>query len=89
MRIVKSESGYRMWLSANDTYAWAHKPGTSWPGSDLSGRRAVVTVDSNGLCDLSIDGRNTGNDVSGDELSACVADHLPADCRQFWPTWSK
>lgn len=79
-------TGYSMWLSANDTYNWAHRPGKSWPCSQLSGKRLVVEVDSNGLCDLAIDGR-TDTDCDGSELDAIVDDHLPAYLRHLWPSW--
>ena len=85
MRIKGSADGYAMWLSARDTYDWAHKPGAAWPGSTLANKRVVVSVDSNGLYDLTIDGRE--GDCDGNELSAIVADHLPKAYRHMWPTW--
>ena len=87
MRIKSTgANSYTLWLSATDTYNWAHKPGAHWPCSDLSGHRACVCVDSNGLCDLTIDGKYD-QDCSGNELSAIVADHLPASYRHLWPVW--
>jgi hypothetical protein len=77
--------GYIMKLSANDTYLWAHKPGAIWPCSQLSGKRLVVCVDDNGLCDISINGRDS--DCDGNELDAITADHLPEDLRHLWPVW--
>ena len=47
----------------------------------------MVGVDSNGLCEFTMNGRD--GDVSGDELQAIVADHLPADCRHLWPVWAE
>ena len=79
-------SGYTMELSARDTYDWAHKPGAAWPGSMLADRRAVVVVDSNGLCDLSIDGGRGEQDIDGSELAAIVRDFLPKEARHLWPT---
>lgn len=78
-------TGYTLWLSRSDTYRWARKPGAAWPCSKCSGRRLVVGVNSNGLCDLAVDGRTV--DVDGNELEAIVADHLPAEYRHLWPTW--
>jgi hypothetical protein len=93
MRIQKNSSptgaivGYTLWLSANDTYHWATRPHMRWPCSDLSGNRLMVYVDSNGLCDMTINGED--GDCSGNELDAIIADHLPADCRHLWPCWGQ
>ncbi len=86
MRIQKHEGGYTMWLSAFDTYEWAHKAGAIWPCSTLSDKRCMVTVNFNGLCDFTVNGRDSDS-IDGTELAAIVSDHLPEDCRQFWPTW--
>lgn len=88
MRIQKNDDGYVMWLSANDTYNWAHKAGAGWPCSTLSDKRCVVTVDSNGLCDFNVNGRDDNDNIDGTELDAIVSDHLPNDLRQFWPVWA-
>ena len=91
MRVVRhlaKPMGYVMYLSANDTYAWAHKAGACWPCSRLSNHRAVISVDSNGLYDLTIDGRENAY-IDADELQACVSDHLSADLRHLWPVWEK
>jgi hypothetical protein len=85
MRIKVHDTGYVLWLSARDTYDWATRPGAAWPCSQLSDHRCVVVVDSNGLCDFTLDGRDA--DVDGNELDACVADHIPQSARKFWPTW--
>ena len=80
---------YTLWLSANDTYVWAHRPGSSWPCSSLSSHRCIVYVDGNGLFDMTIDGKDIDNhDVPGDELEAIVADHIPDDCKSLWPCWN-
>lgn len=77
MRIQRSEHGTKIWLSANDTYNWAHKPGAAWPCSDLSGRRVFAEFAKNGdLVDLSIDGGRGDQDCSSNELDAIMADHL-------------
>jgi hypothetical protein len=90
MRLIRGTNGYTLWLSANDTNAWASKPGAAWPCSDLSGRRVVVTVDSNGLCGLVIDGKHDYDydcDSDSAELCAIVSDHLPKALRALWPVW--
>jgi hypothetical protein len=80
--------GYVLWLSARDTYSWAHKPGAAWPCSTLSDRRLVVVCDSNGLCDFTSDGKTAPDDIDGAELCAIVADHLPPAARHLWPVWA-
>ena len=87
MRTKDTGDGYTMWLSARDTYDWAHKTGAVWPCSQLSDRRVVVCVDDNGLCDISIDGGRGEQDVDGNELDAIVSDHLPQKFRYLWPVW--
>lgn len=79
--------GYTLWLSARDTYDWTHKPGACWPCSTLSDKCIVVCVDSNGLCDLTVNGRSDSGNIDADELRAIVADHLPAGYRHLWPVW--
>lgn len=61
-----------IWLSARDTYEWAHRTGASWPCSTLSGHRVFAAFDSNGLCDLTIDGKD--GDCDAHELSAIISD---------------
>lgn len=78
---------YTIWLSANDTHAWAHRY-ESWPCSQLSGHRCTVSVDLNGLYDFTFDGKHN-IDIDATELSAIVEDHLPSDCKHLWPCWKK
>jgi len=70
------ENGVTVWLSARETYAWAHRRGASWPCSFLAGRRVVAQFDADGLWDLDIDGGRGDQDCPSDELSACIADYL-------------
>ena len=79
-------TGYRLCLSREDTREWARRPGTSWPCSGCSGKALSVIVDGNGLCDIAVNGRDSG-DIEGHELDAIVADHLAKDCRHLWPVW--
>jgi len=74
-----------MWLSGNDTYNWARKPHAAWPCSQASGHRLMIQVDTNGLCDFTMDGHSA--DMAGDELDAIVADHLPTNLHHLWPIW--
>lgn len=69
--------GIKLWLSANDTYLWATRPGASWPCSELRGRRLFVEFDGDGdLVDLAIDGGRGNQDCSSDELTAIATDHI-------------
>ena len=83
----KQINGYTMLLSAGDTRSWAHKPGAVWPCSTLADKRVWVAVDNNGLYDIAVGGSAELVDIDNNELSACIADHLPPDCRHLWPTW--
>jgi len=86
MKIEIRKTGIRVWLSARDTSNWAHKP-AAWPCSQLSGRRVFAQFDSNGLCDLAIDGGRGEQNCDSAEFNACIADHLagklPADHKCF------
>lgn len=62
-----------IWLSARDTYDWAHRSGASWPCSTLSGHRMFACVMDDDLVGFSLDGR-TGADVDGAEVDAILAD---------------
>lgn len=86
MKIKEQNGGYCMWLSKCDTCAWANKIGARWPGSQLLGHKLFVAVDKIGLCDYTVDDKECP-DLSGNELNACVADHLPENLHQFWPIW--
>lgn len=83
MRLSISGSGFRLWLSKYDTYAWATRPGASWPCSTLRNRRVVVEFDRGGLVDLCVNGGRGDQDLDAHELTACVSDYvrtrLPAD----------
>ena len=87
MKLTPTPSGYTLRLSAQETWDWAI--GHGWPGSMLSGRRVRLEVDSNGLCDLAIDGGRGDQDCPSEELNALVSDHLPAAFRHLWPCWER
>ena len=89
MKVSISSDQVTLWASANDTYEWAQQPFKRWPCSALSGHRFVATFDRNGLCDLTIDGRqNGGPEVMADELSAICADLLREKLPKDHPAWS-
>ena len=85
MRIKKHDDGYSIWLSANDTYNWANKSDRSWPCSVLADNRFFASVDKNGLCDFTLNGKMAC--VDDNELVACITDHLPDDLKRYWPCW--
>ena len=53
-RIKIHDNGVQVWLSANDTYEWAHRSGSAWPCSELSDHRVFAEFDDNGLLDMTI-----------------------------------
>ena len=81
MRIQIQPSSFTVWLSADDTYEWANRPGKRWPCSQLSGKRVRAVFDRSGLVDLAIDGAD--GDCDAGEFNAILADYLegklPAD----------
>lgn len=75
MRIKRTNCGVQLWLSANDTYNWAHKSGASWPCSVLSDHRLYAEFDETGdLIDMAIDGKIKG--CPADEFNAITSDFL-------------
>ncbi len=90
MRTRIDENAVTIWLSAQETGDWARRPGAAWPYSHLADRRLMASYDTNGLCDLTVNGIgfagtfldrhyysiDTPRDLSAAELNACVADHL-------------
>jgi hypothetical protein len=85
MRICINPSSVKLWLSSNDTYEWAHRDGHAWPGSSLIGRRLFAEFDSNGLCDLTIDGKSGDCDVN--ELNAITSDFLKSKLPTTHPAY--
>ena len=75
MRITHDGNSVRLWLSANDTYGWAHKPGASWPCSFLAGKRLRADFDSNGLVDYAVNGRYAEG-MAADEFNAITSDFM-------------
>lgn len=77
MKITSNEHGTKLWLSANDTYDWANRPGERWPCSQLSGKRVFAEFDSRGdLVDMAINGKNIDVDVN--EFNAITSDFIKA-----------
>lgn len=78
-----------IWLSASDTYEWAHRPSSSWPCSHLSGNRFCAEFDSNGLLDLTINGKYQldDQDVPADEFNAITSDFLKTKLKTDHPLY--
>ena len=87
MRIRIDKNSFVLWLSANDTYNWAHKPGATWPCSTINGRRVALFVDMTGLVEFTVNGRN-GIDIDGGELSAMMADFVRDVLSQDHPAYA-
>lgn len=85
MRIRINPSSVQLWLSSRDTYEWANRDGHCWPCSQLSDSRLFVEFDSNGLCDLTIDGKS--GDCDSNELSAICADFLKNPLPEAHPAY--
>ncbi len=66
MRSKMQEDGStNLWLSADDTWNWAHKPGAAWPCSTLAGNRVFVAFESNGdLVDFTVNGKDAPDDIA-------------------------
>ncbi len=76
MKIYRTVTSVKVWLSARDTYNWAHRVGNSWPCSQLSNHRVFAEFTMNGdLVDFEIDG-NPG-DCDATEFNAIIADLVP------------
>lgn len=75
MQHKKTDNTIKLWLSANDTYDWAHKLGASWPCSQLSGHRLFAEFDDGDLVDFTIDGKDY-QEIDGQEFTAMTDDFL-------------
>ena len=74
MRLKDTGNAFTIWVSADDTYEWARRINNAWPCSELSGSRFVATFDTNGLLDLSVDGKDAPGYFDATEFNACVSD---------------
>ena len=75
MRIEKTGSNVRLWLSAKDTCFWATRSGNSWPCSQLAGKRLFAEFNGEDLVDVTINGK-TGVNVPVDEFNAITDDFI-------------
>ena len=72
MKKLGEKGDCTIWLSARDTYEWAHRPGESWPCSTLSGHRIMAEISHDDLVDFTMDGKY--GDCDGVELDAILED---------------
>lgn len=77
------DNGIVLYLSADDTYKWAHRPGRMWPCSRAADRHIKIHIDRDGnKGDIEVREPDTGYVIPNyyipiDELDAIVTDHLP------------
>ena len=74
MRIQKHDSTVKLWLSAKDTYNWAHKAGALWPCSVLADKRLFAEFSDGDLIDYTVNGKLVN--VPADEFNAMTGDFL-------------
>ena len=85
MRLKDHGNGFTIWISADDTYEWAHRTGAAWPGSELAGHRLRVDYDTNGIWQLTVDGYPKNIDAT--ELNAIVSDFAAEQLPEDHPCW--
>lgn len=62
-------------ITADETEAWATRPGNVWPCSTVRGKSLAVELVDGDLVDIQMDSGSI-DDIDGHELHACVDDHL-------------
>ena len=76
-KIILPDGGTKLWLSAHDTYQWAHKAGAAWPCSFLADKPLFAEFDSNSdLVDLAVNYGRGNQDCPSDEFNAITSDFL-------------
>ena len=88
MKVQISNNNIKLWLSADDTYDWAHKSGAIWPCSKLAGKRLFAEFDENGLVDYRVNGRD-GIDIPSDEFNAITSDSLRLKLPGGFESWCR
>ena len=78
MKIEKQGDTVKLWLTAEDTYQWARKPGAAWPCSFLSGKTLFAEFNDGDLVNYALDGRcdRTTLDIPADEFNAITNDFI-------------
>lgn len=71
----KHKASISIWLSENDTYRWANRPGNKWPCSQISGKRLFASFDKDGnLIDFSLNGKIA--EIDSNEFDAITYDFI-------------
>jgi len=65
----------QLWLTENDTLAWASRPGASWPCSTLAGRRLWAKWDAKGDL-VDVEASDILRGIDGVEFTAITSDFL-------------
>ena len=77
MKIEKQDDTVKLWLSAEDTYQWANKPGGKWPCSFIAGKRLFAEFDNGDLVDYAVNGKTSADiDLPADEFNAITSDFI-------------
>lgn len=76
MKTEKRGNVIKLWLSAEDTYAWAHRPGDIWPCSSLAGKTLFAEFEDGDLVDYAVDGIHGEDWVPVDEFNAITSDFI-------------
>ena len=88
MKWIATPTGFKLWLSAQDTFQWASRLNSRWPCSVIADRRLFVEFDSNGLMECAVvNGGRGDQNVPADELNAIVYDHVRTRLSQDNPAW--
>jgi hypothetical protein len=76
MKVDTSGDTVKLWLSEEDTYQWANRPGAAWPCSFLSGKTLFAEFFQGDLVDVAVDGSSNIEEFIGDEFDAITSDFL-------------
>ena len=79
MKIERQGNTVKLWLSADDTYRWARRPGAAWPCSFLAGKRLFAEFADGDLVDFAVNGKSssaTARALPADEFNAITSDFI-------------
>ena len=74
MRMERTGTTVKLWLSAKDTCFWATRPGNSWPYSELAEKRLFAEFNDGDLIDCTVNGLSV--DIPRDEFTAITDDFI-------------
>ena len=85
MRTKIYDNQVMVWLNADETDTWGRK----WPCSGFRGERVFAAFDSNGIYDMTVNGKETydRDDIDGNAFSCCIADHLRHKLNENHPVY--